>query len=188
MLVLQDSLAVITLNTRKSMARERRRLNGDLASFEDSEFWPRFEENITRSPHACWLWTGTKTKSGYGVLAHRRVAYYAHRLAWERRYGPIKNFLHVLHRCDAPNCVNPEHLFLGTQRDNNDDKIRKGRARGGSMPGEIHPMAKLTEEQVLEIRGLYKGGYVTQIELGAMYGVSQPAISAIIVGRAWGHI
>jgi hypothetical protein len=81
----------------------------------------------------CWLWTGGINTWGYGVL-HRRGAHEsisAHRAAWELHRGPIPNGLFVLHKCDTRMCVNPDHLFLGTQRDNIHDCMAKGRNKRG---------------------------------------------------------
>jgi hypothetical protein len=81
----------------------------------------------------CWLWTSQRTPEGYGQFHFGRRGtppWYAHRLAWELSNGPIPDGLSVLHHCDTPSCVNPQHLFLGTQTDNMQDASRKGRLNG----------------------------------------------------------
>lgn len=93
-------------------------------TFED-RFWSRVSKG-----DGCWLWTGTQRKDGYGSF-HRNGKYlHAHRASWIINFGEIKNKLHVLHKCDVRNCVNPSHLFLGTNHDNILDCVAKGRFRG----------------------------------------------------------
>ena len=150
-----------------------------------NRFWKKVPKNHTNN---CWKWGGTIMVNGYGTLTIRPNKYYAHRASWMINRGPIPDGLHVLHKCDNPPCVNPEHLFLGTQRDNNNDKIRKGRARGGSMKGESHPLVKMTNGKIKEIRARYKAGGITQGDLASQYGMSQPGVSAIITGRLWKHV
>ena len=93
-------------------------------------FWSKVQPT-----EGCWLWTGARSTEGYGYIGvgprrnHKDVL--AHRLMWELTYGPIPNGLWVLHRCDTPSCVRPDHLFLGTHQDNMDDMKRKGRTHVG---------------------------------------------------------
>lgn len=76
----------------------------------------------------CWLWTGSKrSEMGYGNVKIASRSFAAHRVSWEIVYGPIPPQLKVLHQCDVPACVNPDHLFLGTDKDNHQDKVSKGR-------------------------------------------------------------
>jgi hypothetical protein len=131
----------------------------------------------------CRIWLGTTTKQGYGTLAGK----YAHRLSFERRFGKVTSGLHVLHRCDVPCCINQDHLFLGTQQDNNEDKINKGRAKGGSLKGAHHPMVKLSAEDVLSIRRAYSDGE-TQTAIAKRFGVLQNYVSAIVARKYWKHI
>ena len=89
-------------------------------------------------PDGCWRWKGAKTVDGYGTFGGGGLPFTAraHRVSWELFVGPIPEGAHVLHRCDNPGCVNPEHLWLGTAKDNSDDKYAKGRAkpRGKAQP------------------------------------------------------
>lgn len=94
----------------------------------------------------------------------------------------------VLHRCDNPPCCNPAHLFLGTHADNVRDKVNKGRQSRHSSPGEAAGLAKLTNEQVLEMRRLYAEEHIRQVDLAARFGVGQSAVSAILRRRTWSHI
>lgn len=98
-------------------------------------FWEKVQKTKT-----CWLWTGANLggKWPYGMLGKPgdpTVLYKAHRLSWELHVGPIPDGLFVLHKCDVPLCVNPDHLFLGTAADNMADMVQKGRARGGRPKG-----------------------------------------------------
>lgn len=101
----------------------------------------------------CWLWSGCVKANGYGVIGVRRAGKLhntlAHRASWAQRHGPIPPGLYVCHRCDTPACVNPDHLFLGTQKDNLRDMYAKGRLQNR---GVLNASASLTEEQVRQIR------------------------------------
>lgn len=107
---------------------------------------------------SCWLWTGGCGGFGHGHIRDGAKKYQTHRLSWELSNGPIPDGFYVLHRCDNPPCCNPDHLFLGTQQDNVDDCIAKGRYKfrpcGFGSRGEIkrQPSKKLTAEQVQFIR------------------------------------
>jgi hypothetical protein len=141
------------------------------------------EERIIRVPICgCWLWTGQLTEKGYSYLVHNHKAIFGHRWLWESTNGPIPPSMHVLHKCDVRCCVNPHHLFLGTQTDNNKDRDLKGRQR---VPkGSAHPFAKLREQDVLFIRS-YPG---KKTPLARMFGVSTTTICDIKKRRTWNHI
>lgn len=126
----------------------------------------------------CWEWRASCSRDGYGQLQvggrkGRRVS--AHRLSWELHNGKIPDGLHVCHKCDNKLCVNPAHLFLGTNADNMLDWKKKGL----SPKGEKNPMSKLTEDVVREIRRLSESGW-TQRDLIEKFGVSQSSVSNII--------
>lgn len=110
----------------------------------------------------CWLWTGSISPKGYGQInsgGHRGKPRRTHRAAWELYRGPIPDGLQVLHKCDTPTCVNPDHLFLGTGADNMKDKANKGR---GTPPphyyGHRHHMAVLTAEQEADVQRRLRSG------------------------------
>jgi hypothetical protein len=122
----------------------------------------------------------------------KRTSSRASRVAWELANGPIPDGLLVCHKCDNPACVNVEHLFLGTHKDNMEDMVRKGRWNVGGKQrgskGEKHGQAKLTDAQVMEIRRLYAFGGITCKELAVRYGIVQGIVSAIVNHKTWRHL
>lgn len=150
-------------------------------------FWEKVEKN---GKDGCWEWQAGKHRQGYGSFWFERRLWRSHRFCWTLHFGEIPEGMCVLHDCDNPGCVNPEHLFLGTHKDNSQDASKKGRFpdRRGLNPGEAHGRSKLTEEQVLSIRKEYKTGNITQAELARKYNVSQATICQIVTRQTWKHI
>lgn len=147
----------------------------------------RFEAFVVRAPFGgCWDWRGCKMSAGYGRIYVAGTVHSAHRVSWLIHKGPIPPRLYVLHQCDQPACTNPEHLFLGTCKDNVQDSVKKGRAI--RSPGEHNGQAKLTAATVLKIRSEYKPFKVTKKMLARRYGVSEPAIVDIIRRHTWRHL
>lgn len=140
-----------------------------------------------RSSHpnerGCRLWLTNKNPAGYGTLydASSGKIELAHRLAFQIRHGLSKLPAHVLHHCDTPACVNPDHLFLGTDADNTADKFSKGRG----LIGERCPWSILTTEQVKEIRNSYARGGTSQYKLARQFGVSRSLVNNILRGDRW---
>ncbi len=131
----------------------------------------------------CWIWKGARQRPDrYGTFGIGGKMYLSHRVAYELHKGNIPSGVHVLHTCDIPYCVNPEHLFLGTHQDNMTDKERKG--RGNQCEGKSHGNAKLTEHDVMEIRNSTE----TLKVLAVKYGVSFSLIGHIRNRRAWKHV
>ena len=150
----------------------------------------RFWEKVDRSNevNTCWLWTASRTSAGYGHININGKMVLAHRLAWQFTCGPIPANLRVLHNCprgDNPACVNPAHLWLGTDADNIADMDAKGRGRRVRLLGEQHGRAKLTEASVLEIRRLWACRSESQRALARRFGVCGTAVRAILTGRNW---
>lgn len=144
-----------------------------------------FEERFDAEPMSgCWIWNGSCNHKGYGYFTFNGLRTRAHRESWEIYRGRIPMGLQVLHKCDVRCCVNPDHLFLGTDKDNSADMVLKGRAAKGSNNG----FSKLTEEDIPKIRQLLKEGDLTQTEIGELFGVGYSAISAVKIGSTWGHI
>jgi hypothetical protein len=142
----------------------------------EERFWSRV---AVQDPMGCWVWQGG-TCEGYGMLrTEGSVVDRAHRVSWRLTHGSIPDGLCVLHRCDNPPCVNPAHLFLGTRADNNEDKKRKGRS--ARVHGEANPNAKLSDEDVAEIRRLRDEGR-TQQAIADQFGITQVWVSQLTRG------
>lgn len=152
-------------------------------------FRPAVRENFFRhvdKTDTCWLWTGCLFSNGYGrVRIGRNRTVVAHRLSWELTHGPIPNGLCACHRCDVRACVNPSHIFLGTDADNVRDCINKNRR--AYFRGSTHPMAKLMETDVIDIRAARKDGTALSA-LAKKYNVTPQAISLAANGKSWGHL
>ena len=146
----------------------------------------RFQQGY-KVENDCWLWQLSKDKDGYGYIKKNNKTHKAHRISYELHHGDIPDGMWVLHKCDNPSCVNPDHLWLGTAQDNNDDMVNKGRGKYPGpirgVAGEINPNAKLTQKDVDWIRANYRRG------LGPVFaekfGVGAFMINRIIRGEAW---
>lgn len=160
----------------------------------------RFEVKVDRSggPDVCHPWLRAKHEFGYGVFGVRKgVIMKAHRVAWEFTHGAIPAGMCVLHQCDNPGCVNPRHLFLGTDLDNKKDAHTKGRVphgavhwtkpHGNPVRGSRHPLAKLTEADVRKIRKLAARGF-SSTEIAAKYPVPARRIRRIVARECWPHV
>jgi hypothetical protein len=151
----------------------------------------RFWSKVDKSGE-CWEWTAGLITGGYGqfvlngktVLAHRYSYVLNHPLTIDLLEGHRE--ICVCHRCDNPKCVNPAHLFLGSNADNMKDKMAKG--RGKQPKGEKQALSKLTETQVREIRNKYANGGITQQQLALEYGVNKSNINKLIRRKRWFHI
>jgi predicted XRE-type DNA-binding protein len=147
-------------------------------------FWSKVDKSA--GPDDCWIWNGNKNKQGYGRVWWNGKLHAAHRVAYELSFGGMPPELDVCHKCDNPSCCNPSHFFLGTNKDNMHDMIRKG--RNVSSPGEKNALSKLTDEIVSEIQRQYSTGEANQMELARMHGVAQSQISRVINHKAWKHV
>jgi hypothetical protein len=127
----------------------------------------RFESYVLKGP-GCWEWQGQRLPSGYGVLEFERRAYYAHRLAWMRLFGPIPDGIHVCHTCDNPPCCRDGHHFLGTAKQNTADARAKGRLTG----------PRLSPEDRDRLRALCVGASTARlVELAEEFGVSYHTVA-----------
>lgn len=174
----------------------------------------RFFAKTKASDTGCLEWTAATDKDGYGKFWDGVSVKRAHRFAYEYFIGPIGNDLLICHSCDNPKCVNPEHLWCGTNRQNMTDAKKKNRLASGEKNGvhihpecratgkrhgtalhpetirrgNNHPLAILTEAQVVAIRSKYNVGGITTMELAREHGVSRSTISMIINRKTWKHI
>jgi hypothetical protein len=144
----------------------------------EERFWKRVNKTS-----GCWLWTGPTNNKGYGVFGVNYRNQLAHRFSYSLRYGPIESDMLCLHRCDIPLCVNPDHLFLGSQHDNIQDMLSKGRA----TTNERHSAHKLTQGDVIEIRDGVSSG-VPQRRYAERFGVSPQLISDIVRNKKRRHV
>src|SRR3990167_8959811 len=147
-------------------------------------FWKKVDKTDT-----CWNWIAHKLNYGYGGIRLNKKEQRAHRISWELHNGEIPKGLHVIHKCDNPPCVNPDHLWLGTHQDNMRDRSKKGRTSRHignlDLGGEKHGSSKLKEKQVIEIRNLGKTGIYIQKELADLFGVHQTTINNILNNKYW---
>ena len=148
-------------------------------------FTDRFTAKVTPEPTTgCSLWTGASTR-GYGRVRRDGRLHRAHRVAYELFVGPIPGGMNVLHRCDTPACVNPDHLFLGTPADRVRNRDEKGRA--AKQAGGLNGNARLTEDDVRAIRARCAASE-TQASLAREYSVSKTTISLIARRVTWKHV
>ena len=150
----------------------RRRLSAD----------ERFDLGYVVSANGCWVWQGVLHPHGYGSITVNRRTIRAHRFAYERLVGPIPAGMVVCHRCDNRACVNPEHLWLGTNDENMADMAQKRRAAFGRR----QHLAKLDEDKVRQIRAI--GSSMKQRDLAKQFGVSQRAVVMILHNITWRHV
>lgn len=154
-------------------------------SLED-RFWEKVDR---RGPDDCWLWTAAHLPGGYGLfrVQGERWMQRAHRVAWILTYGAITAGMFILHSCDNPACVNPGHLREGTNADNMADKVARGRSHvpQPNKRGALHPMARLTQRQVDEMRARSTRARGEGRRFASEYGVSPATVSLILSGRLW---
>lgn len=149
-------------------------------------FWAKV---AVGGPNDCWLWTAGYDGPGYGSLKIGKRRIRASRLSWELHHGPIPDGLFVCHSCDVRPCVNPNHLWLGTHKENMRDMAQKGRGRGreGSRLGEQAPGAVLTDEKVREIRALAAEGWSSG-RVAAAFGINRSHAYKVIHRWMWQHV
>lgn len=129
--------------------------------------------------NACWIWTGYRNDEGYGEMRMNKKRYKLHRLSYELFNGAIPEKALVCHSCDNPSCIEPTHLFLGNDKINSDDKIKKGRFRNGPIK------KRLTIDEVCAIRKDYSQGIESQVKLASKYQVHKRHIRRIINNYCW---
>jgi len=145
---------------------------------------------------SCWTWIGSTDTEGYGRIGYKGKTYKAHRLSWEIHHGPIPNGKIVCHKCDNPPCVNPRHLWLGTEAENMRDRDRKKRTANGQ---KIRNTAVLTEHIVKQMREMWRKdgwgkpgrtpkGKLSYSELGRRFGITDVQAKNVVLHRSWAHL
>jgi HNH endonuclease len=146
-----------------------------------AEFWER-----VRKTETCWIWTDRMAAGGYGSFSFHGKQWRTHRFSWTMHFGEIPQGLKVCHRCDNPLCIRPDHLFVGTQRENVEDAFRKGRLKPyRRRVGVNHHMAKLTAEDVVAMRELRNATGVSYQRIARRFKVSTMTAYRAVVGQAW---
>lgn len=141
-----------------------------------------FEAKFFITP-GCWVWTAAKTKQGYGQFGYKGIMTGAHRVSYELYKGPITEGLFVLHRCDNPSCVNPDHLYLGTNSDNTRDLKERGNVKRSK--GVNHHNAVFTEETLAKLKEMYATGKYTHRGLAFKFRVSKTSVSYALKGLTY---
>ena len=150
-----------------------------------TRFW-----RTVRKTDGCWFSQLSKDNDGYAQISRNGQRTLAHRFSWWLHNGAIPRGMCVLHKCDTPACVSPEHLFLGTQQDNIRDRDAKGRTNfweDGARQGSKNPRATITEKDVRDIRRARARGVKRKI-LAKQYGFSKQGLDAIIYRKSWKHV
>jgi len=145
---------------------------------DQDRFWCKVD--LANTDNDCYEWQAYRNKKGYGVFYTAGKSWLSHRFAWTLKYGAIPEGMLICHSCDNPSCINWRHLWIGTNRDNLDDMLRKGRSR----QGEKHIDVKLTETDVLEIRADSR----SLRQLSKIHGVGYGVIGQIKRREIWTHI
>lgn len=148
----------------------------------ETRFFAKFKR---KNCAGCWLWEGSTNGVGYGQIIENGKKLLAHRVSWTFHVGKLQPSICVLHHCDNPRCVRPGHLFLGTRKDNNNDRIRKGRSKPAR--GERSGRAKLKAKQIKKIRNLAAQGW-SHRRLAKRFDVSHSTIGNILRGKTWTHV
>lgn len=145
-----------------------------------------FDERYSIQPESgCWIWLGAVNDKGYGQIKINGVTTYAHRLSYERKYGPITETMELLHSCDVPSCVNPAHLTQGSHKKNMEDMAKRGRSsKTPKNFGEGHNRGKLKEPDIMCIRADSR----THKTIALEHGVSEQSIWCIKNRRTWRHV
>jgi hypothetical protein len=144
----------------------------------------RFFQKIKKT-EACWIWTGRKNWKGYGEVKCNNKSYKSHRLSWIIHFGCIPEKMCILHKCDNPCCVNPNHLFLGTHQDNMIDMFQKG--RGNRAFGTRVTPSKLNEEKVRSLRNDFYSG-MKRDDILMKYSISKRAMYLVAKRITWKHV
>lgn len=154
----------------------------------DEDMKEKLLNSVDIMPNGCWIWNKALHRQGYGHFPYKRKLMLAHRLSWILFKGKISEEILVCHNCpggDNPSCCNPDHLFLGTDRDNSIDAFKKGLII--RKKGSAHYFSKLTEKDIKKIRELKKLNFTHQ-SIGEKFGIAKSTVTGILNGRSWKHV
>lgn len=158
-----------------------------MKKLKDLDLKERLDLHSELKESGCIEWSGYILETGYGQIRYKGKRMGAHRAAWIANYGEIPTNQFVLHKCDNRCCINPSHLFLGTQQDNMDDMIIKGRDVKVGRKGVKNSNSKLTDDDVLAMRQMFLKGIDREI-LRGRFGVSKTTVQSILSNKAWKHV
>lgn len=168
-----------------------------------ARFWAKVDKDngpiIRDELGRCWIWTAGKFTDGYGTISINGKSLMAHRVSYAIHHGHIPSDFLICHACDNPPCVNPSHLWPGTNKDNGADCTAKGRRAKGDrngmrkhpnrvMRGEDHGKSKLTTLEIEAIRARYSEGKISQKRLAAEFGICKATVYYIVHRKVWAHI
>lgn len=142
-----------------------------------------YDKTLMSDEESCWPWLGARNSRGYGSLRIGDAIHSAHRVSYIVHKEPIPEGMHVIHACDQPSCVNPNHLSLGTHADNMDDRQKKGRTARGSNNGK----SKLTESDVRAIKIMLAEGRL-HTYIAERFPITRRAVGYIASGDTWAHV
>lgn len=199
----EELIHAVTLTFTQSLTGDFNKSPRILPAFDCLEFkgicyLQRFFDRVEAKEGGCWEWIGHLNHHGYGMMSVDYRQYPAHRISYFMHFGIDPQRFVLLHACDNPPCVNPLHLHLGTQGDNVRDCAAKGRIGHGPRHGtktcperyrgENSSHAKITDQQVIEIRKMYIPGIISQRTIAEMYGLCQQTVHEIITNQIWKHL
>lgn len=165
------------------MTDKMNHLKIELSEKDIERFWKHVDK---KSKDECWEWNASVSNDGYGNIRINNKLYLPHRISWVIHNNVIPDGLLVCHTCDNRSCVNPSHLFLGTQKENMQDRDKK--CRRIALVGEKNGKHRLTEKEVIEIRAKYIPYKYSTYKLAKEYGVSTTAVQCIITYKTWKHV
>jgi len=152
-------------------------------------FWNKVDKNgpsLKKEMTNCWLWKGAIDKSGYGIMCmkkHFKRQTSAHRISWTLINGKIPELKEICHKCDNPRCVRPDHLFVGTHKENMNDRDGKNR----NAKGELNGRSKINSNDVIKIRKLSESG-LKYTKISNMYKIDRKTVKDIVVRKLWKHV
>lgn len=160
----------------------------------DRDFLAKLESRAVKQDNGCWIWQGavgghkTGSRHQYPSVHYRGETARGNRIVYQLTYGEIPKGLLVCHSCDEPLCINPKHLFLGTQQHNMRDAALKGRVKVPGLKGEEHANAKFTDEEVIQLRKDYQQGKFTYRGKAEELGINRTTLGRLLSGATYSYL